>query len=104
MTVRGAERFQLPQLLTIKDVAGILRVSNRTVERLIVDGALPHVRPRPTQIRVHPEDLRAYLDARRQEAAPAPSSARLRLPQPGGRSPRGSVRPRLLDHLQVPGR
>jgi excisionase family DNA binding protein len=48
-------------LLTIDEVAGTLRVSRRTVERLIHDGRLRVVRPSPGRVAITERELRAYL-------------------------------------------
>lgn len=56
---------RLPELLTLREVAGLLRVSMRTLERLVERGALPVVRPTGPNgnRRIRREALRAYLDA-----------------------------------------
>ena len=61
--------------LTLKEVAWRLRVSKRTVERLIEQGQLRAVRVSPRRRIVTPEDLAAYLatgkcDSTRQGATP----------------------------------
>lgn len=58
--------------LIVKEVAAIIRVSRPQVYALISEGVLPAVRlPGCTRLLVTPEDLRAYLDAGRSEAAVA---------------------------------
>ncbi len=61
--------------LTLKEVAWRLRVSKRTVERLLEHGHLRAVRVSPRRRIVTPEDLAAYLasgkcDSTRQDATP----------------------------------
>ena len=58
----GDDGHLLP-LLTVIDVAEVLRVSTRTVRRLIKSGALPSVTV-GRSIRVRPEDLAALTHPR----------------------------------------
>ena len=51
---------QLSDLLTVKEVAEILRVSQPTVLRMIEDGELPAIRVR-NQWRIRRAELDAYL-------------------------------------------
>ena len=51
---------QLSDLLTVKEVAEILRVSQPTVLRMIEDSELPAIRVR-NQWRIRRSDLDAYL-------------------------------------------
>jgi excisionase family DNA binding protein len=51
---------QLSDLLTVKEVAEILRVSQPTVLRMIEDGELPAIRVR-NQWRIRRSELDAYL-------------------------------------------
>ena len=51
-------------LLTVTIVAEILRTSEKTVRRRIKNGELPFVR-HGRAIRILPEDLEAYIAARR---------------------------------------
>ena len=57
---------QLPysKLLRVPQVAEGLDVSTRTVRRLIASGELAACRLRRS-VRVHPDDLAAYIDRRR---------------------------------------
>jgi excisionase family DNA binding protein len=55
--LQGAEE----SLLTVTDVAGILRLSVRTVRRLIAEDELPIVRI-GRAVRVRREDLRSFID------------------------------------------
>ena len=52
-------------LLTVPEVAQHLRVSTRTVERLISSGRLRVVRPSPRTVFVEERELEAYLASRR---------------------------------------
>ena len=66
-----------PPSLTLKEVAWRLRVSKRTVERLIEHGRLCAVRVSPRRRIVMPGDLADYLaggkcDSTRQDATPQP--------------------------------
>lgn len=99
MTVRGAttQTFRV-ELLTYQEVAAMLRVSVRTVERLVADGQLTCVRPTPSTPRIHSDDLRAYVAARRQEAAPSRPSPP-RLSREKRRHLLGAARPSFLDEL-----
>jgi excisionase family DNA binding protein len=51
-------------LLTIAMAAEQLEVSKRTVERMILDGRLPHLRVTPTIIRIDPDALDAFKRGR----------------------------------------
>ena len=51
-------------LLTIQEVAGILKCSLKTVQRRIETGELPVIRD-GRMIRVHPADLDRYIRQRR---------------------------------------
>lgn len=53
-------------LLTVRDAAKILKVSNRTVHQLIADGQLPSVKLVRSR-RIRPEDLREFIDSRLQQ-------------------------------------
>jgi excisionase family DNA binding protein len=55
------------RFLTVAEVAGVLRVSNMTVYRLITNGQLPAVRVGKSY-RLREEDVDAYLAARFTEA------------------------------------
>lgn len=54
---------QWSDLLTVKEVAEILRVSQPTVLRMIEDGELPAIRVR-NQWRIRRAELDAYLQGR----------------------------------------
>jgi len=59
----------LEPLLTVKEVATILRVCRDTVYELCANGQLPHSRVL-NAIRINPGDLEAFILARRQMAQP----------------------------------
>ncbi len=54
----------LPRLLTLRDAAGILNTSPKTLRRRIDAGELPVIRDGRI-VRVHPRDLERYISARR---------------------------------------
>jgi len=54
----------LPRLLTLRDAAGILNTSMKTLRRRIDAGQLPVIRDGRI-LRVHPADLQRYISARR---------------------------------------
>ncbi len=54
----------LPRLLTLRDAAGILNTSMKTLRRRIDAGQLPVIRDERI-VRVHPRDLERYISARR---------------------------------------
>ena len=54
----------LPRLLTLRDAAGILNTSMKTLRRRIDAGQLPVIRDGRI-LRVHPADLARYISARR---------------------------------------
>ena len=61
------------RLLTIAEVAQLLRVSRETIRRLEGRGDLVPIRVLPNRPRYRPADIRAYLDrlaARRSTATP----------------------------------
>lgn len=55
-------------LYSLNDVATILRVSRRTVERLVAAGRLRVVRPSPGRVLVEERELQAYLASLRRAA------------------------------------
>lgn len=59
----------LPELLTIADVAALLRCHRRTVGYLVRDGKLTAVRMGHRTVRFLPSDVRDYLDACREGPA-----------------------------------
>ncbi len=58
----------MAELLTLAEVAARLRVSRRTVERLIERGRIRAVRPSPGRICVTARELDAYLASIRNAA------------------------------------
>lgn len=62
------------QLLTIGEVAATLSLSRRTVYRLIDEGRLSRVYPRPHAPRVTAVSLQAYLERLGQEKRPGPDT------------------------------
>ena len=58
-----------PDLLTVREVAEILRVDRSYVYRLIREGRLPALRPTPHKTRIIKAELRAFLDAARPNIA-----------------------------------
>ncbi len=54
-----------PNLLTVAEVAQILRVDRSYVYRIIREGRLPALRPTPSKTRVVKSELEAFLDATR---------------------------------------
>jgi len=54
-----------PNLLTVAEVAKILRVDRSYVYRIIREGRLPAIRPTPAKTRVVKSELSAFLDATR---------------------------------------
>jgi excisionase family DNA binding protein len=62
--MRDERRQPLARLLLIDDVAEGLGVSTRTVRRLIAKGELVACRL-GRLVRIHPDDLAAYIDRRR---------------------------------------
>ncbi len=55
-----------PRVLTVEEVAEILRVKPRVVYNLVRDGVLPSIRP-GRQIRIPSDALDAYLKGERPE-------------------------------------
>jgi len=55
-------RAALVGLMRVGEVADALAVSEATVRRMIREGRLPVVRPRPHMVRVRSEDVAAYLE------------------------------------------
>lgn len=60
-----------PDLLTVAEVAKILRVDRSYVYRIIREGRLPALRPTPAKTRVVKAELSAFLDATRITKGPA---------------------------------
>ncbi|MHC1699933.1 MAG: helix-turn-helix domain-containing protein [Humidesulfovibrio sp.] len=67
----------LPRLLTLKEVANILRIHPRTAYRLVQDGALAAIRV-GTQWRVTEEALHEYVSRGWRHWRPEPSRAKTR--------------------------
>lgn len=61
---------EYPNLLTVPEVAQILRVDRSYVYRIIREGRLPALRPTPSKTRVVKSELSAFLDAARTAKAP----------------------------------
>lgn len=59
-------RDSTESLLTMKEAADRLGISERTMRSVRASGALPVVRPSPGRIAVTPEDLRQYIEDRRE--------------------------------------
>ena len=59
------------KLLTVEEVAEILRVSPTTVYRRIQAGELPYIKLGHRQVRIKPADLKAYIEAHRVTGEPA---------------------------------
>lgn len=59
-TIAARRSGQVPALLKLTDVAGLLRVSVVTVRRRIREGALAHLRI-AGRIYVRPQDLEAFV-------------------------------------------
>ena len=57
---------QTPILLTIRETAAILRLSNSTIERMLRRGDLPHVKMNYAT-RILRRDVEAYIESRRVE-------------------------------------
>jgi excisionase family DNA binding protein len=62
--VSAPGRTALPKLLTPRELAGVLRVSERTAYRLL-ETEIPSIRVGPRRIRVREDDLAAYIDGQR---------------------------------------
>ena len=59
------------RLLTAREAGEFLAISSRAVAQLQHDGLLPVVRPTPGTVRFCLEDLRAYVESRREPAVTA---------------------------------
>lgn len=66
---------EYPNLLTVAEVAQILRVDRSYVYRIIREGRLPALRPTPSKTRVVKAELSAFLDATRTTKVSDPSQA-----------------------------
>jgi excisionase family DNA binding protein len=65
-TMTTSERIPQEPLMTMREVATALGVSERTARSVRASGRLPVVRPSPGTIRVRPEDLRQYIAENRE--------------------------------------
>lgn len=72
-----AEGSALPRLLTIREVADLLRVHARTAYRLVKDGVIPAIRV-GTQWRVTEVALHEYVASGWRHWRPEPSRSRTR--------------------------
>lgn len=61
----------VPQGLTIREAADVLRVHHRTIRKWIAAGRLTVRRIGPRSVRIDAEDLRAFWDGARETAGPA---------------------------------
>ncbi len=52
-------------LLTVAQAADVLALSERSTRALIAEGALPVIRVGARAVRVHPDDLRRFIEERR---------------------------------------
>lgn len=69
--LQGLDEY--PDLLTVAEVAQILRVDRSYVYRIIREGRLPALRPTPSKTRVVKAELSAFLDATRTIKEPNPA-------------------------------
>ena len=53
------------RLLTVAQAAEALSLSERSTRTLIAEGALPVVRVGARAVRIHPDDLRRFIEERR---------------------------------------
>ena len=53
------------RLLTVAQAAEALALSERSTRSLIAEGALPVIRVGARAVRVHPDDLRRFIEERR---------------------------------------
>lgn len=58
---RSMSGSELVPLLSLDDVAGVLGVSRRTIERMVTRGEIPIVRVGPRAIRVRAEDVQEFI-------------------------------------------
>jgi excisionase family DNA binding protein len=65
-TIYAGDR--IPRLLTPDEVAEVLAISPRGVLRLAERGELRAIRVGERRLRVAPDDLRAYIESRREAA------------------------------------
>lgn len=68
----GVNLDSYPDLLTVPEVAAILRVDRSYVYRLIRQGRLVVLRLTPHKTRVPKETLRLFLDGARTDGVPTP--------------------------------
>jgi excisionase family DNA binding protein len=61
-----AELAGIVRLLTVSEAAQALSLSERSTRALIAEGSLPVVRVGVRGIRIHPDDLRGFIEERRQ--------------------------------------
>ena len=57
----------LPQLLTSKEVEGILKTSKSSLRRMIDAGDIPRVQLQEKQLRFRVEDVREYIERSREK-------------------------------------
>jgi excisionase family DNA binding protein len=69
-TMTTISRLLDEPLLTMREVASRLGISERTARAVRASGRLPIVRPSPGTIRVRPDDLRAYIEESREGRVP----------------------------------
>lgn len=64
VTLTSTPAFRdLPDLLTVKEVAAILRIDTQTARGYVKAGRLPALRLSPIDLRIKREALEAFLDA-----------------------------------------
>jgi excisionase family DNA binding protein len=61
----------MSELLTVREVAEILRITERTVWRRVVDGTIPAIRLGPRVVRFERDDLESALTRGKRTPVPA---------------------------------
>src|SRR5439155_7360026 len=91
--IDGRDETRLEPLLSIEDVAGVLRISERGVYRLLGRGELTSVKVGNRTL-IEPEDVRQFIASQRRVTAAASGRQVRRCLRPSSFSAAGWTRPR----------
>ena len=78
VALAGGSDWEIPELVTVAQVARLLRLNEATIRAWINDGKLPHVWLGERRIRIKRNDLDAFIEAGTTTPDVAPRRERVR--------------------------